>query len=250
MVEKFTQTGVDYNKNPADSPAEPEVPAWMPEKFVREGKPDYKALADSYQEAQKFISGKQPPPPKETPAPKAAPEPKKGDGTNPWAEENINKWAQEAAENGGYLSEESYAQIPVPRPFVDMWIQTMADKAQSGAAKDVEEFGGQEGWQEVQSWASANYTQEEKDAWAQAQRVGGPLKKMAIQNLKARYAEENGTPAPRRIAGGPGVARGGAPFTKMEQVVKAMADPRYKIGTATYDSEYADDVRARVAAMK
>jgi len=249
MVEKFVQSGIDYTKD-INAEVTPEVPPWMPEKFVREGKPDYKALADSYQEAQQYISGKQPksePTPQKEPA-KAAP--KKGDETNPWSETNLNRWAQEAAENGGVLNEESYAEIPIPRPFVDMWIKTMTERTQGEAAKDVEAFGGQDGWVEVQAWAKANYTQEEKDAFAQAQRVGGPIKKMAIENLKHRYEAEVGSQPTRRVTGdlaGPGA---GAPFSTQAQVTKAMSDPRYRIGTSTYDAEYAENVRARVAAMK
>jgi len=218
-----------------------DVPAWLPPKFLKDGKPDYEALAKSYTEAEsrltKFNQGSAP---RNTPATdvKAPAGP-----ADLWSEENVNKWSQEF-ETNGKLSEETYKEIGVPRPFVDQWLALNKNAGKSQEEQLMEMVGGEEGWTQVREWTRDNLTNDERRAIdLQLQSADFATRANTIQGLYARFQKSDGFSPERRVFGNPPSTGGG--FESPAQMVAAMSDPRYD-----KDPAYRAQVMQRIKFMK
>lgn len=158
--------------------------------------------------------------------------------------------AKEYADNGT-LTEESYEALKkagIPKKLVDSYIagqEALVQKQQEFAEATVKELkeiaGGDEGYTAVVKWASTSLSEEEISAFNMAIGSGNKaLASMAIRGLVESYNREYGS-TPKLLGGGnPGLAEEG--FNDVDEMVKAMSDPRYKT-----DAHYRKNVEAKVA---
>lgn len=158
--------------------------------------------------------------------------------------------AKEYADNGT-LSEESYEALKkagIPKKLVDSYIagqEAIVQKQQEFAESTVKELkeiaGGDEGYAAVVKWASSSLSKEEIGAFNMAIESGNKaLASMAIRGLVESYNREYGS-TPKLLGGGnPGLAEEG--FNDVDEMVRAMSDPRYKT-----DAHYRKNVEAKVA---
>ena len=158
--------------------------------------------------------------------------------------------ATEYADNGT-LSDESYDALKkagIPKALVDSYIagqEAIVQKQQEFAESTVKELkeiaGGDEGYTAVVKWASTSLSEEEIGAFNMAIGSGNKaLASMAIRGLVESYNREYGS-TPKLLGGGnPGLAEEG--FNDVDEMVKAMSDPRYKT-----DAHYRKNVEAKVA---
>lgn len=239
-------------------PTKPEqksdIPEGFPEKFIKDGKPDYAALAKSYAELEKSKVGTKP---AETPKPDEG-EKKEGEQKPAEAvatdsvipETDLKNYTDEFEKNGD-LSEETVKAIvekhKLPRALVDNYVAGL--KAQRGAAvaefesKLVGTVGGRENYDAMAAWARENLDESERQAFDAVVTSGNEGQAaFAIQGLYARFTAAEGQAPSRTIHGasrGPSVA----PFRSMQEAVAAVKDPRY-----AKDPAYRADVQARYAA--
>jgi hypothetical protein len=91
-------------------------------------------------------------------------------------------------------------------------------------------------------WAAGSLDDAEIDAFNQIMDSGNMSSiRMAVQGLKARYEQANGSSSGRLIQGEVAGPSGGA-FRSVAEIVAAMKDPRY-----SKDPAYRKDVEQRVA---
>lgn len=100
--------------------------------------------------------------------------------------------------------------------------------------------GGDEGYQEMLTWASENLTQDEIEMYDSVMADGNfNAINFAVHALKARYTEANGIEG-QLLKGKPAAASKDV-FRSQAEVVAAMSDPRYD-----RDPAYRNDVFARL----
>lgn len=158
--------------------------------------------------------------------------------------------AKEYSDNGK-LSDESYAALKkagIPKAIVDSYIagqEALVQKQQEFAEATVKELkeiaGGEEGYASVVKWASNNLSEDEISAFNMAIGSGNKaLASMAVRGLVESYNREFGS-TPKLLGGGnPGLVEEG--FNDVDEMVKAMSDPRYQT-----DAHYRKTVEAKVA---
>jgi capsid assembly protein len=178
------------------SEAIPPTPV-IPDKFMKDGKPDYNALAQSYVELEKKL-GTQPP----VPAP-AAPSNNKEPVTPPAAAAPqtetppaFSPYEQEYAKDGK-LSDKSYGELAskfnLDKSTVDSFIKFRQTEASSYETSVFNAVGGKDTYAQMQAWASKNYNDDDKTAFDKAI-VSGNINtaQIALGNLKTRYEQANG----------------------------------------------------------
>jgi hypothetical protein len=129
------------------------------------------------------------------------------------------------------LSEASYQKLEAagyPKAKVDEYMQgqrALADQYRASVTKSV---GGEEKLQSLLQWASTNLSEDEKSAANAALASGNAAQaSLMLQGLNARFTAAVGTD-PELVTGqNAGVGRDEAPFSSMDEMVRAMQDPRY-----------------------
>lgn len=141
---------------------------------------------------------------------------------------DFDVFQQEYAERGE-LSSDAYdalAEAGFPRSLVDTYIQGQEALFESMNNEVYSLAGGEEGYQEVVSWASDNLPQSEINAYNNTIESGDPSTvRFAVQGLVARYRSEVGH-EPNLIQGDTGPVSGGK-FESAAELTAAMRDPRY-----------------------
>lgn len=145
----------------------------------------------------------------------------------------------------GKLSDESYAKLQkdyrVPRSLVDEVIQVRVAKAQQFQREVQEGVGGAEVFGTMIQWATANLSAGEQAAYNRVMGSNDPdAIKLAVAGLHAKFTAANGS-APALIGGRAGSA-GPAPFRSLNEMQRAMNDPRYE-----HDEAYRKEVETRLA---
>lgn len=159
---------------------------------------------------------------------------------------DIKDFNTEYATNGA-LSEESYtklAKVGFDKATVDSVIAGQVALAEKRDGVGYEVAGGKEEFAKMSTWAAANMTVGEREAFNAA--VSGPsvdTMKLAVSGLRARYEAANGR-APVLVGGDPANA-GVSDFKSTAEMTAAMRDPRYR-----KDPAYRASVEARVAVSK
>lgn len=248
MVERFEQSQ-QLPKEPAAAAetSTPAIPEGFPAKFVKDGKPDYEALARSYTELEQKQSGPKTEETKvEAPKPgdlKIEPEVKEAQETLENAGLNFDEFSDEFAKSGE-LSEASYEKLTkagIPKQFVDAFIDGQVAKAQALRADVVGSVGGEEKFSEMVSWAQKNVSKAELEAYNAAVDSGSIEQvKLAVTGMYAKFSEAGGA-EPSLIQGSNTPAAGDV-FNDMSELKAAMKDPKYAVSEA-----YRQQVQAKLA---
>lgn len=155
---------------------------------------------------------------------------------------DFNAMSDDFWENGG-LTDEQYdtlAQAGIPSELVDQFIDGQMAIVDATRAQAYATVGGEEQYGEMMSWASANLSESEQDAFNQAVDGGDVGQAMfAIEGLAARYRSETGT-EPTLVQGEVSDVSVGS-FQSLAEITTAMSDPRYE-----KDPAYRDQVARKL----
>ena len=192
-------------------------PEWLPEKFN-----SAEDMAKAYSELEKKIGQPQ----------------EKNDNSETVGEgqETIQNASVEFFEKGE-LSEDTYealAKAGLSRELVDSYvagqsalIQNEQDAIRNVAGNDYDK---------MSEWAGKNLSDDEMRAYNDAVTSGTiDQAKFAVSGLYARYKAENGNQP--TLTMGNTAGSGSMPFSDMQDVRRAMSDPRYKAGDKAYHAE-------------
>lgn len=192
-------------------------PEWLPEKFN-----SAEDMAKAYSELEKKIGQPQ----------------EKNDNSETVGEgqETIQNASVEYFEKGE-LTEDTYealAKAGLSRELVDSYvagqsalIQNEQDAIRNVAGNDYDK---------MSQWAGKNLADDEMKAYNDAVTSGTiDQAKFAVSGLYARYKAENGNQP--TLTMGNTAGSGSMPFSDMQDVRRAMSDPRYKAGDKAYHAE-------------
>ena len=192
-------------------------PEWLPEKFN-----SAEDMAKAYSELEKKIGQPQ----------------EKNDNSETVGEgqETIQNASVEYFEKGE-LSEDTYealAKAGLSRELVDSYVagqsalmQNEQDAIRNVAGNDYDK---------MSQWAGKNLSDDEMKAYNDAVTSGTiDQAKFAVSGLYARYKAENGNQP--TLTMGNTAGSGSMPFSDMQDVRRAMSDPRYKAGDKAYHAE-------------
>ena len=218
-------------------------PEWLPEKFQ-----SVEDMAKAYAALEAKLGGK----PQDNP---------QADPANPNANPNANQAGQNPeqalSEKGldlstftaefnvkGELSAESYAKLAAAgfdKQIVDNYINGQKAVAAQYETAVVSEVGGSEKYSEMVTWAKANMSDAEINAYNAAVSSGDVAQaKLAVLGLSAKFSKANGS-EPRLVQGRTNSASGDV-FESTAQLTEAMRDPRY-----SKDPSYRAKVQAKLA---
>lgn len=216
--------------------AEQERPEWLPEKFD-----SAEAMAKAYGELEsKMGAGAN----EEEQQTEEQPKAEEVDEPTAAAQQLIQDASVEFFENEGNLKEETYealANAGLSRELVDNFAKGQAalneletTQIQSAANGDYDA---------MSEWAGKSLTDSEMDAFNEVVNNGTvDQAKLAVSGLYARYQAENGGSQPKLVTGKT-TGTSTMPFQSMQEVSRAMQDPRYKSG----DKAYHADIDRRLA---
>ncbi|EQB10417.1 capsid assembly protein [Novosphingobium lindaniclasticum] len=230
----FTEP-VGVNELPAEGPQRPE---YVPEKFWKDGKADYEALARSYAELEAKQSA-----PAETPkAPEGSPpvspegkieKPKEPEAAAPAPlatamDKARTEWSE------GAVSDETVAELEaagIPKEVFNVYLKGL-EAITNQTMGEIHSFtDGQDNYNAMSRWAAEKLSQEELDAYNTA--LDNPqLRENAVRGLYARYSTAR--PSEGTLitpAGTPSQA--GDVYTDRAQLIADQKDPRYSTD-ATY----------------
>lgn len=248
------------NAPKTDAPVKPE---WCPDKFWDGKAVNSEALAKSYGELEKsFSKPKQPEGEKPKPAegekpkeqaeqPKDKPEqqPKEGEKPKEQAKPAPLQPFFDEFSKAGKLAEESYqklGELGIEREVVDAFIESQQVKQKSFTDSLFSVAGGEEGYQQMTAWAAESLNETEIEAYNKAVNSGNQAAaKLATEGLYARFSAESGPG--KRVRQANGTGSGVTGFVSMQDVMKAMNDPRYKSGDPEYHAEVQQ--RLRISAL-
>lgn len=204
--------------NPMSIEENSERPEWLPEKF---DSPE--DMAAAYGELEGRMGTESQPEPQET-------DTEGSDETyGDLSYEAIAPYSDEFFESGE-LSEESFKKLEddlgVPQDIARAYVEGQRALVDQSKQAVYSEVGGQESYDEMITWASENYTEEEISSFDNAVDSGDMnMTMMAVRGLHARYAQSTGTPSSLVQGSTGGNATSG--FASWPQVSAAMRDPRY-----------------------
>ncbi len=235
-------------------------PDYLPEKFWKDGKPDYEGLAKSYAELEKNRTKPAselpvPPKPEEKPKEEQPPKPEEkpkeeqpqGDvisipGVTP---EQATKYQTELAQ--GNLSEASYGELAkagYPKVMVSAYIRGLQAEQAEGVAQATEMkkiAGGEAEYATMTEWMANNLPPEEVADYNKAVSSGNKfVMKAAVEAAHQRFVKANGT-APNLLGGHGNTQPSGDVFRSQSEITAAMRDPRYK-----KDAGYRSDVLEKI----
>lgn len=130
---------------------------------------------------------------------------------------------------------ESLAKLGLNRELVDSYAagQAALMENQQSAIKGV---AGND-YDAMTEWAGQNLTDAEMDTYNEVVTTGSvEHAKLAVSGLHARYQAANGSTAPK-LAMGSTTGSATLPYQSMQEVTRAMNDPRYKSGDKAYHAE-------------
>lgn len=214
-------------------------PEWLPEKFQ-----SVEDMAKAYAELEAKLGAK----PQDNPQPDPANADTNQPGQNP--EQALNEKGLDLStfttefNTKGELSAESYAKLAAAgfdKQIVDNYINGQKAVVAQYETAVVAEVGGSEKYSEMVTWAKANMTDAEINAYNAAVSSGDVAQaKLAVLGLSAKFSKANGS-EPRLVQGRPNSASGDV-FESTAQLTEAMRDPRY-----AKDPAYRAKVQAKLA---
>lgn len=219
---------------------EEQRPEWLPEKFWADGKADYAALAQSYQELEKKL-GVAP-----TAQTQATQQGATTDTTKTQSGVDFSKYEQEFMASG-QLSEASYDELVskgIPKSMVDAYVAGQQALVQKTTSELLKTVGGVESFNAMKAWAATNLTESELTMFNSQVTAGATSASMALQWLQSKYQSSN-PGSPRLLQGSNQSVSYGNGFRSLAEVTAAISDKRY----AT-DPAYREDVARRLAAKQ
>ena len=204
-------------------------PEWLPEKFQ-----SAEDLAKAYAELEAKLGGK----PQDNPQTDPANADTNQTGQNPeqaLSEKGLDLSTFTAEFNAkGELSAESYAKLAAAgfdKAIVDNYINGQKAVAAQYETAVTAEVGGSEKYSEIVTWAKANLTDAEINAYNAAVSSGDLAQaKLAVLGLSAKFSKANGS-EPRLVQGRTTSASEDV-FESTAQLTEAMRDPRYRADPA------------------
>ena len=198
---------------------QPDRPEWLPEKFK-----SVEDMAKAYGELEKKVSS--------------------GDTTEDSESATVDSGNQEVIQEAsvqyfetGSLTDETYdalSKAGLSRELVDSFVagQAALMENQQSAIRGV----AGDDYDKMTSWAGKSLNNEEMEAFNNAVSSGSVEEaKFAVSGLYARYKAENGSQPTLTMGNTSGP--GSMPFQDMQEVRRAMSDPRYKQGDKAYHAE-------------
>jgi len=207
--------------------SEQERPEWLPEKF--ESAED---LAKAYGELESKMGR-----PEEEQVEEEVTE------TEPSTESNeaqtlITDASQEFFENDGKLTDETYealAKVGLNRELVDSFARGQAALQDSESTAIKGAANGE--YDTMSEWAGEVLSDEEMNTFNDVVNNGTvEHAKLAVSGLYARYKNETGGQGPKLVTGNT-TGTSTMPYQSMQEVSRAMQDPRYKSGDKAYHAE-------------
>jgi len=196
-------------------------PSWLPEKFK-----SAEDMAKAYSELESKFSGKteEPPsPPKDEQPPTTESQPL-----------DQNKYASEYAQNG-QLSETSYAELAkvgIDKGTVDAYIAGQEALQAQRSAAGFQAVGGEENYRQMVSWAAANLSPAEANAFNSQVSGSSEQALLAISGLNAKYKAAVGSSPSGLLNGGARATQSTNGYGSRAQVVSDMSDARYESDAA------------------
>ena len=221
--EEGTQDAPEMDSEAHDPEAEnaegdSERPEWLPEKFKTA-----EDMANAYSELEKKMGNTE-----ESDTPESVVESTEATGI-------VTEASKEFFEKGELTDNtyESLSKLGLSKELVDSFAagQAALQENQSNVIKS--EASGD--YDAMTEWAGTTLTDEEMDAFNQAVTTGTVEQaKFAVKGLHARYQAEVGGTGPKQLLTGETSGTGSVPFQSMQEVRRAMTDPRYKEGDKAY----------------
>lgn len=207
---------------------EQERPEWLPEKF--ESAED---LAKAYGQLEsKMGQGEQ-----------QEEEVEESKETEPTTEPNpvesiITDASVEFANNNGELADDTYealAKAGISRELVDRYAAGQAS-LKNDELNNIKSAANGE-YDEMAEWAGKSLSDSEFNAFNEAVNQGTVEQaQLAVKGLHARYQAEVGSSGPKLVTGNT-TGTSTMPYQSMQEVSRAMQDPRYKSGDKAYHAE-------------
>jgi len=197
-----------------DTPAEPQRPDWLPEKFK-----SAEDMATSYRELEAKLGGQSQE--QNTPAENEVTDP------NFFSNNDLQKYGEELLAQGS-LGEESKKELEKRGLNKDVINDYEAGKqAQMELLRRdvVDSVGGQDEYTKMANWAKSNLSQDDLNTFNRNVGLDRDQSMFAVKALHAQYVNANGIAPKLSKAGGRPGASG---FQSWAQVTKAMGDERYK----------------------
>jgi hypothetical protein len=207
----------------------------VPDKFMNEdGTVNIESMAKSYAELEKNQSV-----PKQD-----SPETPTEVEDQPFSTEDLAAMRSEM-ETEGKLSEKTFEILKLrgmPRHMAESYIEGQTLIATQATEKIMAPVGGEEGYNDLMTWAGENLQPGEIEAYDKIM-FGMDMnqKMLAIEGLAARRDRENPS-SPNLIMGDTAAAPASSSFGSWDQVKRAMRDPRYET-----DESYRETVTQRLA---
>jgi hypothetical protein len=202
-----------------ETAADTERPEWLPEKFD-----DAEDMAKAYAELEKKLGSDKADEDVAT--------------TEPTESNDLIVEASKEFFEKGELTDDTYeslAKLGLNRELVDSYAagqaaltenQQLAIKGEAGTDYDA-----------MTEWAGKNLTDDEMTAYNDVVTNGTvDHAKLAVSGLHARFRSATGSTAPK-LAMGSTTGSATLPYQSMQEVTRAMNDPRYKSGDKAYHAE-------------
>ena len=208
---------------------EQERPEWLPEKFE-----SAEAMAKAYGELESKMGAGA----KEEEQQEEQPKAEEVDEPTGAAQQLIQDASVEFFENEGKLKDETYealANAGLSRELVDQFAAGQAAIQEAETSQIQSAANGD--YDAMSEWAGKTLSDSEMDAFNEVVNNGTvDQAKLAVSGLYARFQAENGGSQPKLVAGNT-TGTSTLPYQSMQEVSRAMQDPRYKSGDKAYHAE-------------
>lgn len=213
---------------------EQERPEWLPEKF--ESAED---LAKAYGQLEsKLGTGTEEEGDQEQASEEEQTQEEVSDSEPSEAQTLITEASNEFFENEGELKEETYealAKVGLNRELVDSFARGQAALQENEATEIKSAANGE--YDALSEWAGKSLSDDEMNTFNETVNNGSvDQAKLVVSGLYARYKAEVGGTQPKLVTGNT-TGSSTLPFQSMQEVSRAMQDPRYKSGDKAYHAE-------------
>lgn len=206
-------------------------PEWLPEKF--ESAED---MAKAYSELEKKMGAGAEEKEQEETKEENESEETQQDLTE--LQSRINEASTKYFESGGEITDETYQaleEVGISRELVDRF-KAGQESLENAEISDIQSAAGDE-YDAMAEWAGDSLDDEEFNAFNEVVNNGTVQQaKLAVKGLYARYKSEVGATGPKLVSGST-TGSSTMPYQSMQEVSRAMQDPRYKSGDKAYHNE-------------
>lgn len=199
----------------------------VPDKFVKDGEVDVRALAESYRHLESKLAGGETPPPAEGEAP-----PEAGALGDLFTEDRMADYGRAMAETGTLTPEqvETFTANGIPAELVQGAIAHANTQRLAVDTAVVDTMGGRDEFTKVAEWFSKKGTEAELATYNQAVNSGDlAAATTAAEGILAKYRAANGQDPTHRVTGGRQTRPMGIePYSSMKDAVADMQKPEYQ----------------------